>query len=143
AGAPPHDWLALTGGSIGIGTPMAVGAAVACPDRKVLSMHGDGGAMYTLQALWTQARENLDVVNVIYSNRKYTILQIELGRVGVEKPGPKAIDMLDLSNPDINWVKLGEGMGVHSTLATTAEDFNKQFEYALQNPGPHLIEVTV
>ena len=112
AGAAPHDWLDLTGGAIGQGLPTATGAAVACPDRKVVALEADGSGMYTLQALWTQAREGLDVTTVIFANGKYAILQVELMRVGVGNPGRKAMDMLDLSRPDLDWVALATGMGV-------------------------------
>jgi acetolactate synthase-1/2/3 large subunit len=139
-GAPPHDWLILTGGSIGYGLPTATGAAVACPDRRVVCLHGDGGAMYTVQALWTQAREQLDVTTVIFSNRKYAILQIEFGRVGAHAPGPKAMSMLDLTNPELNWVSLAEGMGVPAWRATTAEEFSTALRASLSQPGPSLIE---
>jgi thiamine pyrophosphate-dependent acetolactate synthase large subunit-like protein len=105
-GAPPHDSLTLTGGAIGQGLPAATGAAVACPDRKVLCLEADGSAMYTLQALWTQAREGLDVTTVIFNNRSYAILNLELNRVGAESPGPKALDMLDLSRPDLDFAAL-------------------------------------
>jgi acetolactate synthase I/II/III large subunit len=104
ANIEPHDHLALTGGAIGQGIPVATGAAVACPDRKVVCLHGDGGAMYTLQALWTQAREGLDVTTVFFANRSYAILNIELARVGAGDPGPKAFSMLDLHNPELDWV---------------------------------------
>jgi len=142
-GAQPHDWLMLTGGSIGQGISVAVGAATACPDRKVLCLHGDGGAMYTLQALWTQAREGLDVTTVILANRSYAILNIELQRVGAGTPGPKALDMLDLSRPDLDWVQLAGGMGVPGTRATTAEELESQLKNALAEPGPHLIEAVL
>ncbi len=138
--AQPHDWLSLTGGSIGYGLPCAVGVAVACPDRKVVCVHGDGGAMYTIQALWTMARENLDVTVVILSNRKYQILQVELARVGAQTMNKKTLDMLDLTNPDLSFVEMGRGMGVESSLATTAEEFNAQFESAMNQRGPRLIE---
>ena len=140
ATAKPHDHLALTGGSIGMGLPVAVGAAVAAPDRKVVCLHGDGGAMYTLQSLWTMARENLDVTTVIFANRSYAILNIELGRVGAGVGGPKALSMLDIGNPNLNWVSLAEGMGVEATAARTAEEFNVQLESALATKGPRLIE---
>jgi len=143
AGAPPHDWLMLTGGSIGQGISLAVGAATACPDRKVLCIHGDGGAMYTLQALWTQARESLDVTTVILANRSYAILNIELKRVGAGEPGQKALDMLDLSRPDLDWVKLAEGMGVPGSRAFTAEDLQSQLRTAIAEPGPRLIEAVL
>ncbi len=141
ATAAPHDHLSLTGGAIGQGLPLATGAAVACPDRKVVCLHGDGGAMYTLQALWTQAREKLDVTNVIFANRSYAILNIELMRVGAENPGPKALSMLDLHNPELNWVQLGQGMGVESVRVETAEEFAEAFSSAMKQKGPRLIEV--
>ncbi|MCH8257030.1 MAG: acetolactate synthase large subunit [Proteobacteria bacterium] len=138
--AEPHDWLSLTGGSIGYGLPTSVGAAVACPDRKVICLHGDGGAMYTIQALWTMARENLDICVVIFANRKYQILQIELARVGAQSMNKKTLDMLDLSNPDLDFVKMAEGMGVKARRATTAEEFNNLFAAAMTEQGPMLIE---
>lgn len=140
AGTEPHDWLSLTGGSIGIGMPFATGAAIACPDRKVICLEGDGSGMYTLQALWTQAREKCDVVNVIFANRTYEILKGELMNVGAENPGRKAFDMLEIGRPDLDWRQLAGGMGVSATRATTAEEFNEQFKRALNEPGPHLIE---
>jgi acetolactate synthase-1/2/3 large subunit len=143
AGAPPHDWLALTGASIGIGLPLATGAAVACPDKKVFCMQADGSAMYTFQALWTQAREKLDVVTILFSNRAYRILKIELARAGVERPGAKAESLTDLTNPDIDWVSLAEGMGVRAGRSDTAEVFNHLLEDAIREPGPCLIEVTI
>ena len=142
-GGPPHDWLNVTGGAIGQGMPVAVGAAMACPERKVFSMQSDGAGMYTLQALWTQARENLDIVTVIFANHAYKILQGELKRVGADSPGPKAERMLDLSDPNLDWVKLAGGMGVNAARAETAEEFNEQLRAAVQANGPHLIEVGV
>ncbi len=138
--AEPHEWLSLTGGSIGYGLPTAIGAAVACPNQKVICLHGDGGAMYTIQALWTMARENLDICVVIFANRKYQILQIELERVGAQSMNKKTLDMLDLSNPDLDFVKMAEGMGVKAARATTAEEFNKLFAAAMSERGPMLIE---
>jgi acetolactate synthase-1/2/3 large subunit len=140
AGAPRHDWLTLTGGAIGVGLPLATGAAVACPDRKVVCLEADGSAMYTLQALWTQAREQLDVTTVIFNNRSYAILNLELNRVGTEAAGPKALSMLDLSNPDLDFTALAKGMGVDATRATTAEELTAQLEKALATPGPSLVE---
>lgn len=140
ASAKKHDWLQLTGGSIGQGLPLAVGAAVACPDRKVIAIHGDGGAMYTNQALWTMARENLDVTTIILNNGSYAILNIELMRVGVQNPGPKALSMLDLKNPAINWAQLSEGMGVPAVRVDTAEGFREALTDALAHKGPRLIE---
>ena len=138
--AEPHDWLSLTGGSIGFGLPTSIGAAVACPERKVICLQGDGGAMYTIQSLWTMARENLDICVVIFANRKYQILQIELARVGAQSMNKKTLDMMDLGNPDLDFVKLAEGMGVRGGRATSAEEFNKQFAAAMSEPGPVLIE---
>ena len=141
ATAAPHDYLTLTGGSIGQGIPLATGAAVACPERKVVCVQGDGGAMYTLQALWTQARERLDVTTVIFANRSYGILNIELARVGARNVGPRALSMLDLHNPELDFVKLAEGLGVEASRADTLEAFNAQFAAAMAQRGPRLIEV--
>lgn len=140
--AAPHDYLSLTGGSIGQGLPVATGAAVACPDRKVVALQGDGGAMYTLQALWTQARERLDVTTVIFANRSYVILNVELKRVGAER-GPKALSMLDLHDPALDWVSLARGMGVEASCAETAEQFAAQFASAMTSRGPRLIEAVI
>jgi acetolactate synthase-1/2/3 large subunit len=142
AGCPRHDWLTLTGGSIGFGMPTSVGAAVAAPDRPVVNLQADGSAMYTLQALWTQAREGLNVTTVILNNRSYAILNMELQRVGAH-PGPKALSMLDLTNPTIDFVALSQGLGVPASRATTAEEFVEQFERALAEPGPHLIDAVL
>jgi acetolactate synthase-1/2/3 large subunit len=140
AGAPVHDWLCLTGGAIGQGMPVATGAAVACPDRRVLSLEADGSAMYTLQALWTQAREGLDVTTVIFNNGSYAILEMELGRVGAGTPGPLAHGMLDIARPDLDFAALARGMGVPATRAATAEEFTVQLERALHEDGPVLVE---
>ncbi len=140
AGAAQHDWLQLTGGAIGQGLPLAVGAAVACPDRKVIALQADGGGMYTLQALWTMAREKLDVTTIILNNGSYAILNIELMRVGVQNPGPKALSMLDLKNPAINWSQLSEGMGVPAVRVDTTEGFDQALKDALAHKGPRLIE---
>lgn len=143
--ARPHDWLNLTGGSIGWGLPGSVGAAIACPDRKVICLEGDGSAMYTIQSLWTMARENLDIVVVIFNNRKYSILELEFSRTGARGgvPGPKAASTLDIGSPDMNFVNIANGMGVSASRATTAEEFNTQLEAALNSPGPHLIDAIV
>ncbi len=141
--APPHDWMTITGGAIGQGLPLSLGAAIACPDRKVIALQADGSAMYTVQALWSMARENTDVTVVIMNNRSYAILNIELARVGAGKPTPKTLSMFDLSCPDINWVELAKGLGVPATRATTAEEFHQQFGAAMADPGPQLIEVIV
>jgi acetolactate synthase-1/2/3 large subunit len=143
AGAPRHDWLTLCGGAIGQGLPVATGAAVACPDRKVVALEADGSAMYTLQALWTQAREGLDVTTVLFNNRSYAILNLELNRVGAEPPGPKALDMLDLARPDLDFVALASGMGVPATRATTAEELADQLGRALAEPGPAVVEAVL
>ncbi|MCG8916890.1 acetolactate synthase large subunit [Actinokineospora sp. PR83] len=143
AGGPRHDVLTLTGGSIGQGLPVAVGAAVACPDRPVVALQADGSAMYTISALWTMAREQLDVTTVILNNRAYAILRMELGRVGAEGAGPVARSLLDIGGPDLDFVKIAEGMGVPATRATTAEELAEQFAAALAEPGPHLIDALV
>ncbi|XOV87492.1 MAG: acetolactate synthase large subunit [Pseudomonadota bacterium] len=140
AAAEPHDWLSLTGGSIGYGLPTSIGAAVACPDRKVVCIHGDGGAMYTIQSLWTMARENLDICVVILANRKYQILQVELARVGAQTMNKKTLDMLNIGNPDLDFVKMSEGLGVPASRATTIDEFNTLYQKAMQTRGPCLIE---
>ncbi len=143
AGAPPHDWLSLTGGAIGMGLPVATGAAIACPGRPVLALEADGSAMYTISALWTHAREGLDITTVIFSNRAYGILGMELDRVGAAPAGDAARDLLDLSRPDLDFAALAAGMGVPASRATTAEEFAHQLERALAEPGPHLIDASV
>ena len=143
AGAPAHDWLTLTGGSIGQGLPAALGAAIACPDRPVIALASDGSSMYTLQAWWTMAREQLDVVTVLFNNASYAVLNMELNRVGATEGGPKAKEMLDLSNPTMDFVAIASGCGVPATRATTAEEFIEQFTAALATPGPHVIEAIV
>ncbi|MGD0321106.1 MAG: acetolactate synthase large subunit [Acidimicrobiales bacterium] len=143
AGAPRHNWLCLTGGAIGQGIPVATGAAIACPDRKVLSLEADGSAMYTLQALWTQAREGLDVTTVVFNNGAYAILEWELSRVGAGDAGPRAKEMLELSRPDLNFVALARGMGIPATRATDAQEFTTQLERALAEPGPVLVEAVL
>jgi len=143
AGAPPHDWMNNMGGSIGLGLPLATGAAVACPDRKVICLEGDGSGMYTVQALWTQARESLDVTTVVFANRTYAILRGELSGVGAGTPGKKAADMLDIGRPDLDWVAMARGMGVEASRATTAEEFNRQFAVSMGSRGPRLIEAVL
>ena len=143
AGAPRHDLITLTGGAIGFGLPNAVGAAIACPQRKVIALAGDGSAMYTIQSLWTMAREQLDVISIIFNNRSYAVLNIELQRVGATSTGEKAKAQLDLKQPPIDFVRLGEGMGVRSRRATTTAEFIAALEQALRTPGPHLIEAIV
>ena len=143
AGAPRHDLLTLTGGAIGQGLPVAVGAAIAAPDRPVIALDGEGSAMYTVQALWTMAREELDITVVIFNNRSYAILNIELQRVGAESGGPRAKSQLDLEGPNIDFVKVAEGLGVPAVRADTCEAFTAAFDRALNEPGPHLIEALV
>ena len=143
AGAPPHDWLNNMGGSIGFGAPVAVGAAVACPDRKVIAMIGDGSSMYTIQALWTMARENLDVCVLIFSNRNYKILYSQLADVGAANPGPRAIDMLTLDRPTLEFTLLAKGMGVPAAKAHDLEELTKQLTYAMSHKGPYLIDVVM
>jgi acetolactate synthase-1/2/3 large subunit len=141
--ANPHSWLIQTGGAIGWGFPAAMGAAVACPDRSVVALQADGSGMYTVQALWTQARESLDVTTILFSNRTYNILQIEMHRAGIEVPGPKAMGLTELSNPNIDWCQLAQGMGVPATRPASAEAFHTDLQRAIAEPGPHLIEVGV
>ncbi|MEM9620983.1 MAG: acetolactate synthase large subunit [Pseudomonadota bacterium] len=138
-----HTWLNLTGGSIGQGGPVAVGAAVACPDRPVFALLGDGGAGYTLQYLWTAAREQLNIVTVIYSNRSYNILDTEYRRLGVNSVGERAASLFELNNPDIDWVSLANGYGVPGKLAQSAEDFILALDEGMRTPGPYLIEAVV
>jgi acetolactate synthase I/II/III large subunit len=143
AGAPPHDWLCLTGGAIGQGLPVAVGAAVACRDRRVVALESDGSAMYTLQSWWTMAREGLDVTTIICNNGSYAVLNMELNRVGADSAGPKARAMLDISGPDLDFVALAKGMGLTASRATTADEFNDQLARALATPGPSVVEAVV
>jgi acetolactate synthase I/II/III large subunit len=142
-GAPRHDWLTLTGGAIGQGLPVAVGAAIACPDRPVIALQADGSALYTIQSLWTMAREQLDVTVVLFSNRAYGILNTELARMGVQDVGGKAKAQLDLRGPDVDFVDLGTGFGIPALRVESAEQFAGAFEQAIADPGPHLIEVVV
>lgn len=143
AGAPRHDMITLTGGAIGQGLPNAVGAAIACPDRPVFALIGDGTAMYTIQALWTMARENLNVTTIIFNNASYSILNVELERVGAEEAGAKAKSQLDISGPVTHYAQLAQSMGVHGVRVRTAEELIKAMEYAQAHPGPHLIEAMV
>ncbi len=143
AGAPPHDWLTLTGGAIGQGLPVAVGAAVACPDRPVLALEADGSASYTIQSLWTMAREGLNVTVLIFNNRSYAILNMELARVGAKAAGPKAKAQLDLSTPDLDFVAIGKGFGIPAQRVDTSEALVDALRRAIAEPGPHLIEVVI
>jgi acetolactate synthase-1/2/3 large subunit len=140
-GAPPHDWLGNTGGSIGIALPLAVGASVACPDRKVLCLTADGSGMYTLQALWTMAREGLNVTTVVFANRDYAVLKREFSYLGIGSPGPRALDMFEIGRPDLDWVQLAKGMGVPGIRVSSLEAFGKALRAGLEGEGPTLIEV--
>jgi acetolactate synthase-1/2/3 large subunit len=143
AGAPRHDWLTLTGGAIGQGLPAAVGAAVACPDRPVLALEADGSSMYTIQALWTMAREQLDVTVVLFNNRSYSILNVELARVRAKGEGPKAHAQLDLSDPDLDFTQLATGLGVPARRVDDSEQLVAALRRAIAEPGPHLVEVVI
>jgi acetolactate synthase I/II/III large subunit len=147
AGAPRHDWLTLTGGAIGFGLPAATGAAVACPDRPVWCLEADGSAMYTISALWTHAREGLDVTTVVFHNNAYAILRMELEQVGaagfVRGGGERARALLDLGGPDLDFVALASGMGVPGVRVTTAEEMAAALRRAMAEPGPHLVEAMV
>jgi acetolactate synthase-1/2/3 large subunit len=148
-GAPRHDWLTLTGGAIGYALPAATGAAIAAPDRPVLCLESDGSAMYTLSALWTHARENLNVTTVIYNNSAYAILRMELQRVGAQDadqegvPGPKAKRLLDLSDPSLDFVALATGMGVPAVRVTTADELADALRRGLAEPGPFLVDAVL
>ncbi len=141
--AAPHDWLQITGGAIGIGPPLATGAAIGAPGRKVVSLQADGSGLYSAQALWTQAREGLDVTTLIFANHSYAILQGEMRKVGVQNPGRNAIDMLSLDRPKIDWLSLAKGYGVTASRATTMEELCDQFARGLSEPGPYLVEVAL
>ncbi|MUL83741.1 MULTISPECIES: acetolactate synthase large subunit [unclassified Mycolicibacterium] len=143
ASAPRHDVLTLTGGAIGQGLPVAVGAAIAAPHRPVIALQSDGSAAYTISALWTMAREQLDVTVVILNNHAYAILQLELLRVGTQTTGERSRSLLDLSRPDIDFASIAQGFGVPATRATTAEELATQFRTALAEPGPHLIDAAL
>ena len=142
-GAAPHDALTITGGAIGQGLPVSFGAAIACPDRKVVALQADGSALYTLQSLWSMARENTDVVIVLLNNDSYAILNIELVRLKTGTPNDKTLSMLDLGHPSLDWQHIARGMRVSASRATTAEEFHQQFASAMNTHGPHLIEAMV
>ncbi len=142
-GAPPHDWLGNTGGSIGIALPLAVGAAVACPDRRVLCLTADGSAMYTLQALWTMAREGLKVTTVVFANRDYAVLKREFAYLGVGDAGVRAASLFEIGRPDLDWVHLAKGMGVPGIRVASLDAFGKALRAGLEGEGPTLIEAPV
>ena len=143
AAAAPHDYLMNTGGSIGIGIPLACGAAVACPDRKVVTLQADGSGLYTVQGLWTQARENLDVLTIVFANHAYAILQIEMRNLGVKNFGRNAERMMSLDAPKVDWVGMARSMGVDGARAATCEDFSTLLARALKTKGPYLIEAAI
>jgi acetolactate synthase-1/2/3 large subunit len=143
-GARAHDYLfGDCGGAIGAGFPVALGAAVACPDRKTVLMEGDGSGMYSVQALWTMAREKLDIVLIVLKNDSYGILNIELARVREGDPNAKMLSLLHIDNPTLDWIKISEGQGIPATRATTAEEFHQQLATAMSTKGPHLIEAQI
>jgi len=143
AGLPRHSYLTTAGGSIGYGLPCALGAAIACPERSVINFQADGSAMYTIQALWTAAREALNVTTLICSNKSYNILKMELNRAGMASIGPEVSSLVDLERPDINWVKIAEGMGVPAVSVNNVDRLVREFSKALSEPGPYLIEMVV
>jgi acetolactate synthase-1/2/3 large subunit len=139
----PHSYFMITGGAIGQGMPSATGAAVACPDRPVINLQADGSAMYTVQSLWTQARESMNVTTLICSNRSYNIINVELQRAGFTNPGPRVLSFTDLGNPPIDWPSLSKGMGVPGVAVDTAEGLARELKKAIREPGPHLIEMVL
>jgi acetolactate synthase-1/2/3 large subunit len=143
AGAAPHDWLTGCGGAIGFGLPTAIGAAIAAPERKVLALEGDGSAMYTVQSLWTMAREGLDVTVLVFANRAYRILQGEYAGVGAGTPGPRATDMLSLDRPTIDWVSMARGMGVEAGRATDLGQLARELARGFASKGPYLVEAVL
>jgi acetolactate synthase-1/2/3 large subunit len=142
-GAPIHDWLGNTGGSIGIALPLAVGASISCPDRRVLCLTADGSGMYTVQGLWTMAREALNITTVVFANRDYAVLKREFSYLGIGSPGPRALDMFEIGQPDLDWVSLAKGMGVPGTRVTSLDAFSKALRSGFEGQGPTLIEVVL
>lgn len=140
-GAAPHDLINNMGGSIGYATPVATGAALACPDRRVFCMVGDGSAMYTIQSLWTQAREGLNITTIIFANNSYAILKAEYSNMGAGTPGERALSMIDIDRPRIDWLAMAQSMGVPAVAVNTAEDFYRALADSAREPGPRLIEV--
>ena len=138
---PPHDWLANTGGSIGIALPLAVGAAVACPERRVLCLSADGSGMYTAQALWTMAREGLNVTTVIFANHEYGVLKREYSYLNIGEPGVRARSLFDIGHPALDWVSLAKGMGVPGVRISSLDTFGKALREGFEGQGPKLIEV--
>jgi acetolactate synthase I/II/III large subunit len=142
-GAPQHEWLGNTGGSIGIALPLAVGAAIACPDRRVLCLSADGSGMYTLQALWTMARESLNVTTVVFANRDYAVLKREFSYLNAGGSGARAANMFEIGRPDLDWTLMAKGMGVPGTRVNSLDTFGKALKAGLEGEGPTLIEVTL
>jgi acetolactate synthase I/II/III large subunit len=140
-GAAPHDWLGCTGGAIGIAMPLAVGAAVACPTRRTLCLTADGSGMYTAQALWSMARESLNITTVVFANRVYSTLKREYSALGVGEPSQRALDMFEIGRPDLDWVSLAKAMGVPGTRVNSLDGFTKALQYGFESEGPMLIEV--
>jgi acetolactate synthase I/II/III large subunit len=141
--ATPHTVLGQNAGSLGLGMPCAIGAALACPDRPVISFQADGSAMYTMQALWTQAREGLNITTLMCSNRSYDIIKLELARAGHVPAGKNALALTDLGNPPLDWVNISKGMGIPAVSVDTAEGLARELTRALVEPGPHLIEMVL
>ena len=141
--APPHDFLSVTGGSIGFSIPVAVGAAIACPDRKVIVLESDGSGMYAPQALWTHAREQLNILTIVFANRTYQILRNEMSNVGVTAVGATAGSLMDIGNPSIDWVSLARTFGLEAFRAATTDELFRHLQAGLAVQGPALIEVTL
>jgi len=137
----PHDWLLPTGGSIGFALPVAAGAAIACAERKVVCLESDGSGMYMPQALWTHARESLNILTIVFANRKYQILRNEMHNVGATEIGPKASRLLDIDDPEINWVALATTFGIDAQRVDTMDSFSGALDAGLATQGPYLIEV--
>ncbi len=141
--SPVHDWLCLSGGAIGQGMPLSIGAATACPDRKVINLEADGSAMYTIQSLWTQARESLDIVTIILANRSYRLLQIEMDRLNIDRSGPSSNGLTGIASPEIDYASIARSMGVSAVRVDDADAFASAFSDALSAHGPHLIEAVL
>jgi acetolactate synthase-1/2/3 large subunit len=141
--APPHDWIIGTGGSIGYGMPVALGAAVACPDRKVVCLESDGSGLYMPQSLWTHARENLDILTLVFANRSYQILRHEMQNVGATNIGPIASTLLDIGSPDIDWLSLAKGFGVAAFRANSMDELSRAVDAGIAMRGPCVIEVVL
>jgi len=135
--------IPIAGGSIGHGMPCSIGAAMACPDRPVIHLEADGSAMYTVQALWTQAKQGLNITTLICANRRYNILKLELERAGIKPIGPNVSSLIDIENPHIDWTKMAEAMGVAAVSVSTAEQLAHEIHGALSEAGPHLIEMVL